>query len=184
MDYFPNYRLQCRLKNWDLVLEATTEAALTALAATPDILSQIYHLRGLGHLDASNRELARQAFEEALKSDVTCFDSLDQLLVNHMLSVEQGMISACLFASEQNLVNSLDFAQAGDMSDLLKSVYLSKLQKYQIPNAIEPILTKLERKFDLVDSFTVQIERADALFSICKFKDCLKLTTSLYVFVL
>jgi hypothetical protein len=171
--------LQSRLKNWELVLETTISIVAPASAAVPSsIKSQIHHLRGLAHLCTQNRELARQEFEKSLKSDVSCFDSLEQLLVNNILTSAEG-ISFLLISSEQDLVHSLDFTQVGELSDLLKTVYLSKLQKFQRTNIIDAILTKLERDYHLEKSFTVQIERADALFSIRKFKDCIALTTAL-----
>jgi hypothetical protein len=65
------------------------------------------------------------------------------------------------------------------MSDLLKTIYQSKLQKFYQPSTIDPILKKLEIKYQLGESFAVQIERADGLLSVNKFKDCLALTTEL-----
>jgi anaphase-promoting complex subunit 6 len=186
-----NISMQSRLKNWDLLLETTNSimAPTTALhrvassSLTPKIKSQIHHMRGLAHISTPNRVLARQEFEKSLKVDVLCFDSLEQIIINNMLTVAEG-IYLFIDCPEQDLVNSLDFSQAGDMADLLKTVYQSKLQKYQQPDTIDPIIRKLERDYHLENSLTVQIERADLLFSISKYKECIELTNTLYAMII
>lgn len=143
------------------------------------------HLRGLSHLNMNNLGLAKADFQNALMADVLCYDSLVSLLEHNMMTGNQGRQHLVLtLHTEQEFLNSLDFSTAGnDLAELVKSVYQSKLKKYHQQTTIEPVLQKLDKDFRLCGGFHVQLERADALFSICKYKKCLEITNVLYAFI-
>lgn len=49
------------------------------------------YLRGMVFKNLNNIERAKECFQEALKIDVKCYDALDCLISNNMLTVKEGM---------------------------------------------------------------------------------------------
>lgn len=48
------------------------------------------YLRGMVFKNLNNIERAKECFQEALKVDVKCYDALDCLISNNMLTVKEG----------------------------------------------------------------------------------------------
>ncbi|KAG0354485.1 anaphase promoting complex subunit cdc16 [Podila minutissima] len=114
-----------------------------------DLESSMCYLRGMVFKNLNNIERAKECFQEALKVDVKCYDALDCLISNNMLTVKE----------ERDLIDSLPFNKQLHEHDasFVKMLYESKLKKFDNQEEQSEINTALAAKF--------QRENADLLYS-------------------
>ncbi|KAG0025965.1 anaphase promoting complex subunit cdc16 [Podila clonocystis] len=114
-----------------------------------DLEASMCYLRGMVFKNLNNIERAKECFQEALKVDVKCYDALDCLISNNMLTVKE----------ERDLIDSLPFNKQLSEHDasFVKMLYESKLKKFDNQEEQTEINTALTAKF--------QRENADLLYS-------------------
>ncbi|KAJ6301629.1 hypothetical protein OIU77_015855 [Salix suchowensis] len=81
-------------------------------------------LRGRAYEAMENRALARQWYKAAIKADPLCYEALDCLIENHVLTCEE----------ETNLLSSLQF---GPEDGWLSSFYSCLIKKYDKESVVE-----------------------------------------------
>ncbi|KAK9085697.1 hypothetical protein Sjap_026108 [Stephania japonica] len=96
-----------------------------------NILSAICFLRGKAYEALENRSQARQWYKAAVKADPLCYEALECLIDNHMLTYEE----------EKNLLSSLRFAPEDGW---LSSFYSCVIKKYDKENVVEAKFRELE----------------------------------------
>lgn len=79
------------------------------------------YLRGVVYKNMNNIDRAKECFKEALQIDVKCYDALDSLISNNMLTPSE----------ERKLVDELDFDKQlhGPDAMFVRMLYQSKLKK-------------------------------------------------------
>lgn len=79
------------------------------------------YLRGIVYKNMNNIDRAKECFKEALQIDVKCYDALDSLISNNMMTVSE----------ERELINGLDFDKQlhGQDTSFVKMLYQSRLKK-------------------------------------------------------
>ncbi|OMO74754.1 Tetratricopeptide-like helical [Corchorus capsularis] len=98
-----------------------------------NISSAICFLRGKAYEALENRAQARQWYEAAIKADPLCYEALERLIENHMLTAEE----------ETNLLSSLQF---GPEDGWLSSFYSCLIKKYDKENVVEAKFKELEKE--------------------------------------
>ncbi|XP_010274424.1 PREDICTED: anaphase-promoting complex subunit 6 [Nelumbo nucifera] len=97
-----------------------------------NITSAICFLRGKAYEALENRAQARQWYKAAIKADPLCYEALECLIDNHMLTCEE----------ETSLLSSLQF---GPEDGWLSSFYSCLIKKYDKENVVEAKFTELEK---------------------------------------
>lgn len=98
-----------------------------------NISSAICFLRGKACEALQNRALARQWYKAAIKADPLCYEALECLIENHMLTSEE----------ETNLLSSLQF---GPEDGWLSSFYSCLVKKFDKENVVETKFRELEKE--------------------------------------
>lgn len=154
-----------KLEKWDQCLELISDkdcfqsqkaldVRLTNLhGRSIKVESSLAYLKGLALLNQGSKDLARESFIDALKKDVHCFEALQALLDNYMLTASQ----------EAKIIVSLSFeGMPAFEQEFIKSLYLSKLTKYnnlQIISGIHDTLTT----YNLSNSTVVMLGKSKLL---------------------
>ncbi|XP_054811712.1 anaphase-promoting complex subunit 6-like [Prosopis cineraria] len=103
-----------------------------------NISSAICFLRGKAHEALENRAQARLWYKAAIKADPLCYEALECLIENHMLTCEE----------EANLISSLQF---GSEDGWLSSFYSCLIKKYEKENVVEAKFRDLENTSCKID---------------------------------
>ncbi|KAL3508780.1 hypothetical protein ACH5RR_028181 [Cinchona calisaya] len=98
-----------------------------------NILSAICFLRGKAYEALENRAQARLWYKAAIKADPLCYEALECLIENHMLTCEE----------ETSLLSSLHF---GSEEGWLSSFYTCLINKYDKENVVEAKFRELEQE--------------------------------------
>ncbi|CAN6558286.1 hypothetical protein ACFX2I_007791 [Malus domestica] len=98
-----------------------------------NISSAICFLRGKAYEALENRVQARQWYKAAIKADPLCYEALECLIENHMLTCEE----------EASLLSSLQF---GPEDGWLSSFYSCLIKKYDKENVVEAKFRELEEE--------------------------------------
>ncbi|KAJ4980598.1 hypothetical protein NE237_031435 [Protea cynaroides] len=98
-----------------------------------NISSAICFLRGKAYEALENRTQARQWYKAALKADALCYEALECLMDNHMLTCEE----------ETSLLSSLHF---GPEDEWLTCFYSCLITKYGKENVVEAKFKELEKE--------------------------------------
>ncbi|KAF9925180.1 anaphase promoting complex subunit cdc16 [Linnemannia zychae] len=124
-------------------------------------------LRGIVFKNLHNIDVAKQCFKEALKIDVKCYDALDIMITNNMLTTSE----------EHELINELDFDKQlhGQDAEFVKMLYQSKMKKYDRFKEQEEIYKTLATKFQ-TDNADLLHAKADVFFTQGRFENCLECT--------
>ncbi|KAG0219258.1 anaphase promoting complex subunit cdc16 [Mortierella sp. NVP41] len=143
-------------------------------------------LRGIVFKNLHNIDVAKQCFKEALKIDVKCYDALDIMISNNMLTTSE----------EQELINGLEFSKQlhGQDAEFVKMLYQSKMKKASLSRTDdfkglglgkrrkydrfeeqEQIYTTLATKFQTENADLLHA-KADVYFTQGRFEKCLECT--------
>ncbi|GMY06132.1 anaphase-promoting complex subunit 6 isoform X4 [Fagus crenata] len=126
------------LKEWDQCLLMLGPDQQHNHSATQDrceinISSAICFLRGKAYEALENRAQARFWYKAAVKADPLCYEALECLLENHMLTCDE----------EATLLSSLQF---GPEDGWLSSFYSCLVKKYDKENVVEAKFRELEKE--------------------------------------
>lgn len=119
-----------------------------------NISSAICFLRGKAYEALENRAQARLWYKAAIKADPLCYEALECLIENHMLTCEE----------ETSLLSSLEF---GSEDGWLSSFYSCLIKKYDKEHVVEAKFREIEK------------ERCDGVHSSPSFTHSLKNNTDL-----
>jgi anaphase-promoting complex subunit 6 len=113
--------------------------------------ASLYYLRGIAYLRQGSKEKAKEEFLGALRKDIRCFDALQTLLDNYMLTSNE----------ELELIQNFSFEGIPDFeADFVKSVYVSKLSPSGKADILSQVHTNLLENYHLASSNLVQIGQA------------------------
>ncbi|GAB4849379.1 Cell division cycle protein 16 [Ancistrocladus abbreviatus] len=143
-----------------------------------NISSAICFLRGRAYEALENRAQARLWYKAAVKADPLCYEALERLTENHMLTCEE----------EAALLSSLQFAR-GD--EWLSSFYSCLIKKHEKENVVEAKFKELEKESAISspsDSSIMEALKNNTDLLVCKaefyhqcgeYQKCFELTTRL-----
>ncbi|KAE8680101.1 Anaphase-promoting complex subunit 6 [Hibiscus syriacus] len=112
-----------------------------------NISSAIYFLRGKAYEALENRAKARQWYKAAIKADPLCYEALECLIENHMLTCEE----------ETSLLSSLQF---GPEDGWLSSFYSCLIKKNYKENVVEAKFKELGKESSITNLCSQSLMRA------------------------
>lgn len=137
------------------------------------------YLRGLCYAKQNAFDRAKDCYKDAVRIDVLCFEAFDQLMKNSLMSP----------AEEWEFLDSLDFdsvsasdAHASSMQEageFTKMLYMTRLSKYSRPDDFNAAIETLSTHYNLSSNSSILLSKAELLFTNCRFRDALALTTQI-----
>ncbi|KAK0626741.1 hypothetical protein B0T14DRAFT_424977 [Immersiella caudata] len=137
------------------------------------------YLRGLCYAKQNAFDRAKEAYKDALRIDVQCFEAFSQLVRNSLMSPDE----------EDQFMQALDFGSVkapGDdpemedePGDYVNMLYQTQLSKYRNPRAFNTAIESLSTHYGLERNADILLAKADLLYTQCRFKDALTITDSI-----
>ncbi len=138
------------------------------------------YLRGLCYSKNNAFDKAKECYKNAVRIDVQCFEAFDALMKNSLMSPTE----------EHDFLNSLNFdtIRVGDGSNtslsqeaaqFTKMLYTTRLSKYTRPAEFTAATETLSTHYNLGSNPDILLAKAALLFTQCRFRDALALTSSI-----
>ncbi|KAK0510698.1 hypothetical protein JMJ35_007130 [Cladonia borealis] len=135
------------------------------------------YLRGICYAKQNAFDRAKECYKDAVRIDVQCFEAFDQLMKNSLMSPDE----------EWNFLESLDFDSistedndvAQEAAQFAKMLYTTRLSKYKNPTDFNHASETLSTHYNLATNPDLLLSKAELLFTQCRFKQALALTTSI-----
>lgn len=125
------------------------------------------YLRGTVFAQLSNFDRSKQCYQEALMIDAKCYDALDALIINNLMTSEE----------EWDFLEKLPFNGVyGDDMELVRLLYTMRLNKYRSGEALAKSEEILRLKYDLGDTPDILLSKGELLFAQSRFAECLQVT--------
>ncbi|KAL8924411.1 MAG: hypothetical protein Q9172_002713 [Xanthocarpia lactea] len=134
------------------------------------------YLRGICFAKQNSYDRARECYMDAVRIDVQCFEAFDQLMKNCLLPPDE----------EWQFLESLDFdaiTSSGtdtsqEAAQFTKMLYTTRLSKYKNPAEFSNAVESLSQHYKLDTNPDLLLSKAELLFTQCRFKQSLAITTS------
>lgn len=135
------------------------------------------YLRGLCYAKQNAFDRAKECYKDAVGIDVQCFEAFEQLMKNCLMSPDE----------EWQFLESLDFdsisadhtSTSQEAAEFTKMLYTTRLSKYKNPAAFTAATETLSTHYNLVNNPDLLLSKADLLFTQCRFKEALAITSSI-----
>ncbi|KAI9779806.1 MAG: anaphase promoting complex subunit cdc16, partial [Candelina submexicana] len=139
------------------------------------------YLRGICYAKQNAFDRAKECYKDAVLIDVQCFEAFDQLMKNSLMSPseEWQFLSSLDFDSIATTSASSDPSTSQEAAEFTKMLYTTRLSKYKNPSAITSASETLSTHYNLSQNPDILLSKAELLFTQCRFRDSLALTTSI-----
>jgi len=135
------------------------------------------YLRGLCFAKQNAFDRAKNCYKDAVRIDVQCFEAFDQLMKNKLMSPGE----------EWEFLESLDFdsittpvgSSGQEAAEFVKMLYTTRLSKYARPEDFSTAVETLSTHYNLSANPSILLAKAELLFTSCRFRDALSLTTNI-----
>ena len=135
------------------------------------------YLRGICYAKQNAFDRAKECYKDAVRIDVQCFEAFDQLMKNSLMAPDE----------EWEFLESLDFdsvstesgSSAQEAAQFAKMLYTTRLSKYKNPIAFNHATETLSTHYNLASNPDLLLSKAELLFTQCRFKQSLAITTSI-----
>ncbi|KAH0352593.1 anaphase control protein cut9, partial [Aureobasidium melanogenum] len=137
------------------------------------------YLRGLCYAKQNAFDRAKDCYKDAVRIHVLCFEAFDQLMKNSLMSP----------AEEWEFLDSLDFDSVSasdtptssmqEAGEFTKMLYMTRLSKYSRPDDFNAAVETLSTHYNLSSNSSILLSKAELLFTNCRFRDALALTTQI-----
>lgn len=136
------------------------------------------YLRGLCYAKQNAFDRAKECYKDAVRIDVLCFEAFDQLMKNSLMSPseEWEFLDSLNFDSATTSDASSSSQEAGDFTKML---YTTRLSKYSRPDDFNAAIETLSTHYRLSSNPSILLSKAELLFTNCRFRDALVLTTQI-----
>jgi anaphase-promoting complex subunit 6 len=135
------------------------------------------HLRGLCYAKQNAFDRAKDCYKTAVQIDVQCFDALDALMANSLMSPDEewAFLDSLNFDSIHVATNPSASQEAAHFTKML---YTTRLSKYSRPDDFSNAVETLSTHYHLADNPDILLSKADLMFTHCRFRDALDLTSA------
>ncbi|KAJ5908625.1 hypothetical protein N7495_001307 [Penicillium taxi] len=139
--------------------------------------ASICYLRGLCFAKQNNFDRARECYETAVRIDVQCFEALDQLTKNSLMTPKQELelLESLCFDS----IHASDPSVAQEAAEFTKMLYTTRLSKYSSPSILSNATETLSTHYKLANNPDILLSRAEMFYTQCRFNEALELTSSI-----
>jgi anaphase-promoting complex subunit 6 len=135
------------------------------------------YLRGLCFAKQNSFDRAKECYKTAVQIDVQCFEAFDALMTNSLMSPEE----------EWKFLDSLNFdtisvannpSLSQEAAQFTKTLYTTRLSKYTKPDEFASATETLSTHYNLGKNPDILLAKADLMFTHCRFREALALTSS------
>ena len=140
------------------------------------------YLRGLCYAKQNAFDRAKECYKDAVRIDVQCFEAFDQLVKNSLMSPDEeweflGMLDFDTIAS--TFSSNTDPSSIQEATQFTKMLYTTRLSKYKNASTLAEATETLSSHYNLASNPDLLLSKADLLFTQCRFKEALALTTEI-----
>lgn len=135
------------------------------------------YLRGVCYAKQNAFDRAKECYKDAVRIDVQCFEAFDQLMKNSLMSPseEWKFLDSLNFES----ISTSDKSTSQEAADFTKMLYTTRLSKYEHPEEFTAATETLSTHYNLASNPDILLSKAELLFTQCRFKEALALTSSI-----
>ncbi|KAL5116590.1 anaphase-promoting complex subunit Cut9 [Pleosporales sp. CAS-2024a] len=135
------------------------------------------YLRGLCFAKLNSFDRAKECYKTAVQIDVQCFEAFDALMANCLMSPdEEWQFLDSLDFDTINVANDASLSQ--EAAHFTKTLYTTRLSKYTKPDEFASATETLSTHYKLANNPDILLAKAHLMFTHCRFRDALALTSS------
>jgi anaphase-promoting complex subunit 6 len=135
------------------------------------------YLRGLCFAKQNSFDRAKECYKTAVQIDVQCFEAFDALMTNSLMSPEEEWkFLDSLNFDTINVSNNPSLSQ--EAAEFTKTLYTTRLSKYTKPEEFARATETLSTHYSLGKNPDILLAKADLMFTHCRFREALALTSS------
>ncbi|KAF2179816.1 TPR-like protein [Zopfia rhizophila CBS 207.26] len=136
------------------------------------------YLRGVCYAKQNSFDRAKECYKVAVQIDVQCFEAFDQLMTNSLMSPdEEWKFLESLNFDTINVNDNSSLSQ--EAAEFTKTLYTTRLSKYSHPEEFTAATETLSTHYNLASNPDILLSKADLLFTQCRFRSALALTSSI-----
>lgn len=135
------------------------------------------YLRGICYAKQNAFDRAKECYKDAVRIDVQCFEAFDQLMKNSLMSPDEEW--AFLDSLDFDSISSEDPSTSQEAAQFAKMLYTTRLSKYKNPTEFNNATETLSTHYNLASNPDLLLSKAELLFTQCRFKQALTITTSI-----
>lgn len=135
------------------------------------------YLRGICYAKQNAFDRAKECYKDAVRIDVQCFEAFDQLMKNSLMSPDEEW--AFLDSLDFDSISAEDPSVAQEAAQFAKMLYTTRLSKYKNPTDFTNATETLSTHYNLASNPDLLLSKAELLFTQCRFKEALSITTSI-----
>jgi anaphase-promoting complex subunit 6 len=135
------------------------------------------YLRGVCFAKQNSFDRAKECYKTAVQIDVQCFEAFDALMANSLMSPEEEWkFLESLNFDTINVSNNPSLSQ--EAAQFTKTLYTTRLSKYTKPEEFASATETLSTHYNLGSNPDILLAKADLMFTHCRFREALALTSS------
>ncbi|CAF9915540.1 MAG: anaphase promoting complex subunit cdc16 [Heterodermia speciosa] len=135
------------------------------------------YLRGICYAKQNAFDRAKECYRDAVRIDVQCFEAFDQLMKNSLMSPDEEW--EFLEQLDFDSISTEDTDSAQEAAQFAKMLYTTRLSKYKNPTSFTHATETLSTHYNLASNPDLLLSKAELLFTQCRFKAALNITTSI-----
>ncbi|MCJ1438088.1 anaphase promoting complex subunit cdc16 [Xylographa pallens] len=135
------------------------------------------YLRGICFAKQNAFDRAKECYKDAVRIDVQCFEAFDQLMKNSLMSPDEEW--AFLESLDFDSISAENASTSQEAAQFVKMLYTTRLSKYKNPAEFTNATETLSTHYRLAQNPDLLLAKADLLFTQCRFKEALTITTSI-----
>lgn len=135
------------------------------------------YLRGICFAKQNAFDRAKESYKNAVQIDVHCFEAFDQLMKNCLLTPDEEW--AFLEALDFDSISTDPESISQEAAQFVKMLYTTRLSKYKNPKEFNNATETLSTHYNLAANPDLLLSKAGLLFTQCRFKQALAITTSI-----
>lgn len=159
---------------------AREESAADEEASNRRYEASMCYLRGLCYAKQNAFDRAKECYKDAVRIDIQCFEAFNQLMKNSLMSPdeEDDFLESLNFESIRGPGDDPEMAEE-EPAEYVHMLYQTRLSKYRNPRAFNTAVESLSSHYGLANNPDLLLARADLLYTQCRFKDALSITSSI-----
>ena len=135
------------------------------------------HLRGTCYAKRNAFDRAKECYKAAVQIDVQCFEAFDQLMKNSLMPPDEEW--AFLESLDFDSISTDDNNISQEAAQFAKMLYTTRLSKYKNPTEFNHAAETLSTHYNLATNPDLLLSKAQLLFTQCRFKQALAITTNI-----
>ncbi len=134
------------------------------------------YLRGVCYAKQNSFDRAKECYKTAVQIDVQCFEAFDALMTNSLMSPDEEW--TFLESLNFDTINAGNPSASQEAADFTRNLYTTRLSKYTKPEEFANATETLSTHYRLGDNPDILLSKADLMFTHCRFREALALTSS------